>query len=412
MESVTIFDAVTEEAVSAELAHAEERIERATRNAFYEVGLELRHIRDQRFYREQYGTFEEYVETRWEWTRDRAYKLIEAAAIAEDLYKNLDILPSRESHTVPLLKLEDGAQRAEVWQRVVESGDRITAKRVEQEVERKLAELAQDWITLPDWQAMNGEARERRLDVRTSNKSFNRTNDNIEWAWWSWNPVTGCQHGCTYCYARDISNRFTGTFEPRIYPSRLLAPFNTSVPKGAADEPIMDQIGRNTVFVCSMADLFGEWVPDEWIAQVLATVESSPDWRYIFLTKNPERMIDIEWPDNVAVGTSVDCQARAMRAQLAFASIDAPVRFLSCEPMNEELSFSDLSMFEWVIMGGRSANTKESAFIPPWPWVERLLWEARRAHCAVYVKPNLIGGECRPREYPNLWTAKRNKRNE
>ncbi|MBF0524736.1 MAG: DUF5131 family protein [Deltaproteobacteria bacterium] len=94
--------------------------------------------------------------------------------------------------------------------------------------------------------------------VPTSSKqTFNATNDNIEWAKWTWNPVTGCLHGCKYCYARDIANRFFGEykFSPHFYPERLSAPANTTIPVKRINEP-----GIKNVFVCSMADLFGEWV--------------------------------------------------------------------------------------------------------------------------------------------------------
>jgi hypothetical protein len=88
--------------------------------------------------------------------------------------------------------------------------------------------------------------------------TFNRVNDNIGWARWSWNPVTGCLHNCDYCYARDIAQRFTGSypkgFEPDFWPERLDAPANTRLPaKADGDE------SWRRVFTCSMADLFGEW---------------------------------------------------------------------------------------------------------------------------------------------------------
>jgi len=71
--------------VEVQLKHSEEKIERATRNAFYEVGLELRHIRDERLYRERYARFEDYCLERWEWTAERVRQLINAATVYEQI---------------------------------------------------------------------------------------------------------------------------------------------------------------------------------------------------------------------------------------------------------------------------------------------------------------------------------------
>jgi protein gp37 len=223
--------------------------------------------------------------------------------------------------------------------------------------------------------------------------TFNRTNDNIEWASWSWNPVTGCKHGCTYCYARDIAIRFTGHFQPEFHPNRLDAPQNTKVPD--SDNP-----GDKAVFVCSMADLFGEWVPDEWIDKVLASVRMAPQWTFIFLTKNPGRLADIDWPNNAWVGTTVDCQARVEPAQNAFRNVKARVRFVSCEPLNERVTFTDMSMFNWAIIGGRSKTTGAAAFQPEWEWVIDIVRKAMDAGIMWYRKPNLDLNAIAPKDYP------------
>ena len=222
---------------------------------------------------------------------------------------------------------------------------------------------------------------------------FNATNENIEWAKWSWNPVTGCKHGCKYCYARDIAYRFYPKeigFNPHFYPERLDAPANT--PTKRIHEP-----GHNNVFVCSMADLFGEWVPQEWIDSVLESVRQYDKWNYLFLTKNPARLATIEWPDNAWVGTTVDCQKRVEPAIEAFKNVSAKVRFISCEPFIEPISFPDMSMFDWIIIGGQSQSSGGPGKQPEWEWVESLLNQSREYGLKVYFKPNL---EVRPREYP------------
>jgi len=199
---------------------------------------------------------------------------------------------------------------------------------------------------------------EKKVVAAESKAQFNRTNDNIEWAKWSWNPVTGCKHACPYCYAEDIANRFfKEKFEPTYRPERLSAPVNTPFPEEASKT----DIGEKNVFVCSMADLFGEWVPNEWINAVLESVTNNPKWNFLFLTKNPKRLLYFAFPKNAWVGTTVDIQSRVGVAEDVFKQIDASVKFLSCEPMLEELTFSDISMFDWVIIGGSSGNHRTPA---------------------------------------------------
>ena len=232
------------------------------------------------------------------------------------------------------------------------------------------------------------------IPIEKGKPTFNKTNENIEWATWTWNPVTGCNHGCKYCYAREMANRFEDNFpngfEPTFYPERLDAPGNTKF-------PVSEHIGDRNVFVVSMGDLFGDWVNQEWIDAVLESVRKYPKWNYLFLTKNPKRLVDIEWPDNAWVGTTVDIQARVKPAEEAFEKIKAKVKFLSCEPLSEELTFTNLKVFDWVIIGARSKTSGAPAMQPKREWVQSLMRQAWDAGCEVYCKPNLKAGV---KEYP------------
>jgi len=162
------------------------------------------------------------------------------------------------------------------------------------------------------------------VPLKPKKPEFNKTNENIEWASWSWNPVTGCLHGCMYCYARDIANRFykKEKFKPTFRPYRLDAPKNTILPDS-------DKKGDKSVFVCSMGDLFGKWVKQEWIDAVMKAVTDAPQWNFIFLTKNPERLATIDWPKNAWVGATVDIQARVECTEKVFADVNASVKFIS-----------------------------------------------------------------------------------
>ncbi len=380
------------------LVDAESRIERATRRAFYDVGTELRGIREQRLYRAEFGTFDEYCQMRWDWTPQRVGQLIAAANALDEIETLVSILPTRETHVRPLLALPETNTQAEVWSRVVEGaerhGQRITAKLVQAEVDRKLAEKAKGWITLAEWEDMDEDQRGRALTATPSSKPMNKQdNDSIEWARWSWNPITGCRHECEYCYAKDIAGRFMPQgFEPSIIPERLGRPINANPPEKAEVE-----IGWRNVFTCSMADLFGEWVPESWIHSVLETVERAPQWNFIFLTKNPRRLPGFTFPANAWVGTTVDSQRRVKAAEEAFEHVQATVKFLSVEPMLEALQFDRLDLFDWVILGGASKSARTPEFRPDRRWVAELELSAWFAGCKVYEKPNLL---TRVTDYP------------
>ena len=149
-----------------------------------------------------------------------------------------------------------------------------------------------------------------------SKSTFNQTNNNVEWALWTWNPVTGCLHNCPYCYARDIANRhYPEKFEPTFRPERLDAPKNTKLPDLSNVTDPVRRIGLRNVFTCSMADLFGKWVPAEWIHAVLKQVASNPQWTFLFLTKFPIRMAEFDFPPNTWIGTTVDSQHAVERAE-------------------------------------------------------------------------------------------------
>lgn len=370
--------------IASPLDQAIQDIHRTRRSMLHDLGIKLRAMRDSRVYKERYDTFEECCAIEFGWTRPRVYQLIEAANVLDEMSTMVDILPSRERHIRELVKIEDSARRIEVWERVVDASQRdgqvITAKLVEQEVNRKLAELAKTYITVDEWGVLSEQDQRRALAGYASNKTFNQTNDNISWAAWSWNPVTGCKHGCVYCYADDIAHRFYPQgFAPSFHPDRLAMPQNT--------KPAQSLNGR--VFVCSMADLFGEWVPDEWIDVVIEKVRASPQWRFVFLTKNPERLLGINWPDNARVGTTVDSQARVSRAENAFVAIDAPFTFVSCEPLRERVTFQQPELFDAFIVGAQSKSSRCPEMQPEYEWVEHLQYQARAAGATWYVKPNL-----------------------
>jgi protein gp37 len=254
----------------------------------------------------------------------------------------------------------------------------------------------QKLYSLDDWAALDDSERAEVVEhgLFNDNAQFNKQQTtSIEWAQWSWNPITGCKHNCPYCYARDIANRFyEQQFEPTFIPQRLAAATNTPMPREA-----LEDIGYKNVFTCSMADLFGRWVPTEWIEAVLTVVDENPQWNFLFLTKFPIRMAEFAFPENAWVGTTVDCQARVANAENAFRQIDAAVKWLSCEPLLEPLQFESLDMFDWLVLGGSSSSSQTPEWRPPRAWINALEQQAVDADCMVYEKTNLLE---RIKEYP------------
>ncbi len=216
--------------------------------------------------------------------------------------------------------------------------------------------------------------------------------DKIEWTEATLNPVPGCwgpggtperPRWCWYCYARRISQQRGVTFVPTFHRKRLNA-------LGPGQRP-------RFFFIGSMGDLFGDWVPRGWIEQVLAATQRAPQHVFQFLSKNPARLAEFNpWPNNCWVGASAVDQAMTNRGVSALAKVEAPVRFISFEPLLGECSLVqacqtlELSQHawpvEWIIIG---ALTGPKACQPPPAWVRRLTKEGDDRGTPVLYKANL-----------------------
>jgi protein gp37 len=363
---------------------------------FIEVGNALLEIRNDRLYREQgFATFEDYCRKRWGWGRNYVNKQIAAAEVVKNLGTTVpNVITERQARELVRLPAE---QQREVAATI--DFNHTTAAEVRTAVELHVLQPerrpVRTVITISEWNAMS--ARQKHLALhypRSRTAQFNRQyNDSVEWARNTDNPVTGCLHNCNYCYARDIAERFySHGFEPAFIPEILSAAANTPVPVQAKDD-----IAYRNVFVCSMADLFGKWVPTEWIEAVLEEARANPQWNFLYLTKFPHRMAEFKYPPNAWLGTSVDTQARADIAQKAMSKIEASVRWVSIEPMLEWVRL-DFSLFDWAVIGGASRSSQTPEWRPPWSWICGVTSDALQAGCAVYHKANLFPG--RLREYP------------
>lgn len=301
-----------------------------------------------------------------------------------------------------------------------DSGDSLSTKKlgelddadleyedVEEEQDQDFSDqksVPQFW-SIAEWELLADEDKTHLFF--SSEKTLNKQDTtSIEWAQWSWNPITGCKHDCPYCYARDIANRFyeKQKFNPTIYPNRFNAPKNTRLPDKAKDDTAFKNI-----FTGSMADIFGRWVPKEWINRTLGVVQECPDWNFLFLTKFPQRVHEFgELPANAWMGTTVDCQDRVTNAEKAFAKMGGGIKWLSIEPMLTPLKFTRLDLFDWVVIGGASKSNTTPAWVPPMDWIADLHQQARAAGCAIYYKDNLqMGTDLRLREFP--WEPREQK---
>jgi len=117
----------------------------------------------------------------------------------------------------------------------------------------------------------------------------------------TWNPITGCLHTCSYCWARNYARRLASTG---------IEPYRTHLFKPAfAEWRLKHRLGKGRfIFVSDMGDMWGEWVPKEWINKVLDVVGSKPDSKFLFLTKNPKRYHEFQegFTGNMMLGATIE----------------------------------------------------------------------------------------------------------
>ena len=176
----------------------------------------------------------------------------------------------------------------------------------------------------------------------------------IEWTDKTWNPITGCTKksaGCAHCYAESMARRiqamgldkYKNGFQLTLHEEDLKGPLSWK--------------SSHNIFVCSMSDIFHEDVPFEFIDRIMETIHCTPQHRYQILTKRAERMeeyfLSRKIPKNVWLGVTVECQNTKYRIE-HLRALNASVKFLSCEPLIEDLGTIDLNGIDWIIVGGES----------------------------------------------------------
>jgi protein gp37 len=197
---------------------------------------------------------------------------------------------------------------------------------------------------------------------------MNRTK--IEWTDYTWNPVVGCKNNCWYCYAKRMNDRFKwikNWVQPQFFPERLKEPLKIEKP--------------SKIFVGSMCDLFGDWVPKKWIEDVLAITRACYWHTFQFLTKNPARYLEFKFTSNCRLGTTITERDELKRLK-TLTQIDRMKNylFISIEPIRGAFQDVNFDKVDEVIIG---AMTGPGSTPPKKEWIDSI------RHPNIFFKNNI-----------------------
>lgn len=211
------------------------------------------------------------------------------------------------------------------------------------------------------------------------------TQTTIEWTERTWNPTVGCSKvspGCAHCYAEAMARRlkamgvtgYENGFALTLLPSRLEEPLQRKKP--------------TVYFVNSMSDLFHEEIPDAYIRQVFEVIRRAPQHTFQVLTKRAERMAEFfagygAAPPNAWLGTTVEDRQHGVPRLDWLRQVPARIRFVSAEPLLEDLGTLDLSDIHWVIVGGESGPSARPMKLE---WVLRIKRQCEEQRAAFFFK--------------------------
>ena len=210
------------------------------------------------------------------------------------------------------------------------------------------------------------------------------TQSRIEWTELTWNPTVGCTKvspGCKNCYAETMARRlqamgvngYENGFQLSLMPERLAEPLERRKP--------------TVYFVNSMSDLFHEKVPFAYIRRVFDVMAKSPQHTFQVLTKRADRMAEfcneIDVASNVWLGVSVENRKHGVPRIDVLREVKAAIRFLSIEPLLQDVGKIDLKGIHWVIVGGES-GVKARPMNPE--WVDNIKRQCDKTGVAFFFK--------------------------
>jgi protein gp37 len=206
----------------------------------------------------------------------------------------------------------------------------------------------------------------------------------IEWTERTWNPTTGCTKvspGCLHCYAEVMARRLHA-----MGATGYEREFELSVHEGRLSQPLLRRL-PTVYFVNSMSDLFHKDVPDTFLDRVFEVIRATPQHTYQILTKRASRLpryfANRDCPDNAWLGVSVENRRNGVPRIAHLAKVKARVRFLSVEPLLEDIGRLGLAGIHWVIVGGESGHQAR----PMRPeWVKGVKRQCDAARVAFFFK--------------------------
>jgi protein gp37 len=206
----------------------------------------------------------------------------------------------------------------------------------------------------------------------------------IEWTQNTWNPTTGCTKispGCKFCYAETMAKRlqamgvrgYENGFELTLLPERLVQPLKRKKP--------------TVYFVNSMSDLFHEDIPDSFIENVFGVIKQAYQHEFQILTKRAGRMENFfkirQVPQNAWLGVSVEDKKYGLPRIEHLRRIDVNIRFLSLEPLLEDIGKINLTGIHWVIVGGESGSNARPM---KKKWVENIQKQCQQSGVQFFFK--------------------------